>query len=240
MVTRVNVDGYNYSYDSNTEKLVLTEYTDNVANILTPVIESVDFYRLTIVPTPADATVTLSAEGYQTVTGTGTQYIDVETGTSVHYIVSKTGYDSRSGDYIVQSDQSYSINLTIDVYTFTVTPNPINANVTLSAQGYPTVTGTGTQSISVPYDTNVTVSITLLTYKPYQALYNITSNESIIINLRRLMSMGMVYNYGRCVICLMNGERILDLGQVAEQHAGEWDYGYVYEAKDDKLDNGEL
>lgn len=240
MVTRVNVDGYTYSYDSNTEKLVLTEYTDTVANISTPVIESVDFYRLTIIPTPADATVTLTATGYSTVSGTGTQYIYVESGTTVHYEVSKTGYNSRSGDCTVQSDQSYSINLAVDVYTFTVTPNPINANVTLSAESYPTVSGTGVQSISVPYDTNVTCSVSLLTYKPYQALYTITSNESITVNLRRLVSMGMVYNYGRCVICLMNGERILDLGQVAETHAGEWDYGYVYEAKDDKLDNGEL
>ena len=89
MVTRVNVDGYTYSYDSNTEKLVLTEYTDTVANISTPVIESVDFYRLTIIPTPADATVTLTATGYSTVSGTGTQYIYVESGTTVHYEVSK-------------------------------------------------------------------------------------------------------------------------------------------------------
>lgn len=105
---------------------------------------------LTIVPTPSDATVTLTSSGY---TQSGNS-ITVRTGTNVNYTVSKSGYVTQNGTVIVTGDQSLSITLA-SFCTLTINPTPSNATVTLTASGY---TQSG-NSITVPSGTNVSYSV---------------------------------------------------------------------------------
>lgn len=116
---------------------------------------NVSYYTLTISPTPADATVTLTADGY---TQEGNS-ITVEEGTSVSYTVSKQGYNTETDTITVNSTQTLSVSLTEILYTLTVTPTPNDATVRLEASDYQTVSGTGVQSISVRPNTTVTYTV---------------------------------------------------------------------------------
>lgn len=68
-------------------------------------------YTFTINPTPTSATVTLSASGYTTVSGTGSKSITVANGTQVAYTVSKTGYITKTGTIKVSYTQSMGVSL---------------------------------------------------------------------------------------------------------------------------------
>jgi hypothetical protein len=58
-------------------------------------------YTFTINPDPTSATVTLSATGYSTVSGTGNQSITVANGTTVNWSVSADGYTTRTGNWTI-------------------------------------------------------------------------------------------------------------------------------------------
>jgi hypothetical protein len=58
-------------------------------------------YIFTINPTPTNATVTLSATGYSTVSGTGSKSITVADGTEVNWSVSADGYTTRTGNWTI-------------------------------------------------------------------------------------------------------------------------------------------
>ena len=65
-------------------------------------------YTLTFIPSPNDATVVLTATGY---TQSGNS-ITVNSGTSVSYSVSKSGYVTKSGTVVVTtSDINYPIRI---------------------------------------------------------------------------------------------------------------------------------
>lgn len=84
------------TYDSSTGSYVLT------SSIVTE-------YTLTIIPTPSDATVTLTAEGY---TQSGNS-ITVPEGLTVTYSVVKPGYVQKSDSVVVDSD--ITLNITLDL-----------------------------------------------------------------------------------------------------------------------------
>jgi hypothetical protein len=70
-------------------------------------------YTFTITPDPTSATVTLSATGYSTVSGTGSQSITVANGTEVNWSVSADGYISRTGNWTINwGNKTESIALT--------------------------------------------------------------------------------------------------------------------------------
>ena len=69
-------------------------------------------YTFTINPTPTSATVTLSATGYSTVSGTGNKSIAVANGTVVNWRVSNTGHVTQSGNHTVTSNYTLPITLT--------------------------------------------------------------------------------------------------------------------------------
>ena len=69
-------------------------------------------YTFTINPDPPTATVTLSATGYSTGSGTGSKSITVANGTEVNWSVSADGYDTQSGNYTVNSN--YDMTVTLD------------------------------------------------------------------------------------------------------------------------------
>ena len=92
------------------------DYYEQWLNIsLTPI------YTLTIVPTPSDATVKLTYEGYNQVGNS----ISVPKDSYVHYEVSKVGYTSISGNFRVIQNTTYPISLDDNVYTVTITPKLI-------------------------------------------------------------------------------------------------------------------
>ncbi len=68
-------------------------------------------YTFTINPDPTSATVTLSATGYSTVTGTGSKSITVANGTVVSWSVSANGYTEQSGTETVTKTDSKSVVL---------------------------------------------------------------------------------------------------------------------------------
>lgn len=70
-------------------------------------------YTFTINPTPTSATVTLSATGYSTVSGTGSKSITVANGTKVNWNVSASGYTTRTGDWTISGgNKTENITLT--------------------------------------------------------------------------------------------------------------------------------
>lgn len=70
-------------------------------------------YTFTINPTPTSATITLSATGYSTVSGTGSQSITVADGTTVSYTVSADGYTTQSGTWTANgSNKAENVALT--------------------------------------------------------------------------------------------------------------------------------
>ena len=83
----------------------------------------VKLYTLTISPTPADATVILTASGYTQVGNS----ITVPSGTVVSYEVSKQDYQTESGSKTVTADETLEIVLSegveIDVSDYEYTVN---------------------------------------------------------------------------------------------------------------------
>ena len=90
----------------------------------------------TIVPNPSDATVTLAASGYNTVSGVGTQSITIAKGTTVAWIVQKQGYGTLSDTKVVNSTLSETKELergehSLDITDYNYTLDE-NYNLTLT------------------------------------------------------------------------------------------------------------
>ena len=69
-------------------------------------------YTFTINPTPTSATVTLSATGYSTVSGTGSKSITVANGITVNWSVSQSGYTPQQGTWTANGkNESKSVKL---------------------------------------------------------------------------------------------------------------------------------
>lgn len=87
---------------------------------------------LIIVPTPANATVSLTAPGYTQI-GNG---IMVPYSTAVTYNVSAAGYVTQTDTVTVTEDRVMNIALEDAYYTFTINPTPSDATVILTAPGF--------------------------------------------------------------------------------------------------------
>lgn len=153
--------------------------------------------RLTINPIPADATVTLTVDGYNQFNFTQVgNYIDVIPGTKVTYTVSKEGFDSISNTVIVIEDESIPVIIGEIRYTYTINPTPNDATVILTSSGETQVgnsievtsgatvswnvskTGfvaqSGSATVTSDYTNNITlVQLVTLTINP-------TPNDSIV------------------------------------------------------------
>lgn len=127
---------------------------------------------ITINPTPSDATVVLTANGF---TQSGNS-ITVGAGTNVTYTVSKTGYNTETSTISYTTNQNISVNLSVQQLTLTVNPTPADSTVTFSAGNYSSQSG---NSITVPYGTlvNYTASRT--------GLNSVTGSETITSNVTR-------------------------------------------------------
>lgn len=118
------VEGEAYSINGNVITITIAEVTGNVL-IKVPTVntatgeeepEVTTKYTFTIVPTPSDATVTLTASGY---TQSGNS-ITVASGTSVTWKVSKSGYTTQNGSQVVTSSSSKNITLSVSSSANTV------------------------------------------------------------------------------------------------------------------------
>ena len=141
---------------------------------------------LTVEPTPSNAEVKLLCNGYEQVGNS----ITVPINSYVNYIVSKYGYNTKSGTHKVTRTQTLLVDLTNNVYTITVIPTPSNANVVLTSNH-----SVGQQidnSICVLSDTFeektwVNYNVSLERYKPVeQTLNSITNNTTIEVMLRKI------------------------------------------------------
>ena len=109
--TKVNIEVSKEDYNSYTRELTITRNRE-LSVELTP-IASTTQYTLTITPDPTSATVTLTATGYSTVSGTGSKSITVANGTKVNWSVSADGYTTRTGNWTINgSNKTENIVLT--------------------------------------------------------------------------------------------------------------------------------
>ena len=101
--------------------------------------EYVNYHTITIVPTPADATVVLTATGYLQ----SGNSISVEENTVVNYTISKNGYTSKSGTITASEDQTLNIEIFIPYYAYKRDPLFVQWSSTTNPQVNSKVSGWG-------------------------------------------------------------------------------------------------
>ena len=218
MATRINVDGYTYRHETDSPELEFTKYIDSETNIATPAIERYEYVTLTVNPTPADANVVLTADGY---TQSGNS-ITVLNGTEVTYTVSRSHYNTTTGIYIVDYNETINVELVPINYTFTVNPTPADATVVLTADGYVQ----DGNHITVPYNTEVIYSVSKLAYNTARGLVVIQNPTTLNVHLVKAGNAAKFMNYGTCVVCFQTQAiRVFDLGAVDEAYSEAYDYG---------------
>lgn len=112
----INVSGYTP---------ISKTYTFNSSNEVYETL--VPYCTYTLTPIPADATVTLAASGYNTVSGVGPQSITVEKGTTVMWMIEKEDYETGNGTTTVttnpqsetQEIEKRNFKVNIDDYEYT-------------------------------------------------------------------------------------------------------------------------
>ena len=137
-----------------------------------------DEVTLTIRPTPSDATVVLTADGYEQEGNS----ITVAPGTEVTYTVSKEHYITVSSTYTVETTETLNISLTLENHTLTINTTPSDANVTFS-------TGTVSQdghSTTVPYGTTVLYEVSKTDYYSVTGSYEVLSDHTISVTLEQI------------------------------------------------------
>lgn len=111
----------------------------------------------TVTSVPNDATITLSASGYDTQTGTGTCSITVAIGTVVTWTVAKEGYTTRSEPRTITGTTSEQIEITsIPMWGMKIISVPADARKWMQSESY----SSNTDQISVPQGSTVTWSVT--------------------------------------------------------------------------------
>ena len=135
-------------------------------------------YRVTINPTPADATVTLTSTGYEQVEN----YIEVSLNATVNWTVSKQNYTSQSGSLQVTQDTTLNIDLVAELARFTINPTPADATVTFAVPGYTQVNN----YIDVPFNTPVTWQVYKANYFTENGTQTIADNTTLAVTLTSL------------------------------------------------------
>lgn len=127
---------------------------------------------------PSDATVVLTAQGYEQQGNS----ITVEPGTDVDIVVSRTGYLSITQTMTINETSTMSVSLIPLDYTLTISPTPNDSTVTLTASGYSQVGNT----ITVPYGTTVSYSVSHTGYTTESGTYTVTEDYTLPIALTTL------------------------------------------------------
>ena len=138
-----------------------------IANKTLPVALVKQQVTVTIVPTPADATVKIDGEVKSEVT--------VDYGTEISYEVSKTGYVSKSGTETVTATKTLTVVLEVQKVTFAITPTPDDATVLIN--------GTAQTSVSVDYGSEVSWEVSKLGYTTRNGTEVVNKDTTIAIEL---------------------------------------------------------
>lgn len=159
-----------YGYEPKQGTKIITENTmDNIELAL-----QVTFI---ITPTPSNALVQLTADGYiQENNG-----ITVKSGTLVNWRVTAIGYQEKSGSRVITEDLTQSIILD-EIVTFTIVPTPSDATITLNATNY---IEKGSNWIKVPAGTVVNWTVSKQFYISQGEARTITHTETITPQLIR-------------------------------------------------------
>ena len=200
--TRVYDDGtkvYNEIYDSE----LVRQYYDsslfyrcvyvNDSSVERPYyIDIPGIVTLTINPIPADATVTLTADGY---TQVGNK-IRVATGTRVAYKIEKEGYLPQTGSSIISENRTLNTELQSRYATLTIEPTPSNATVTLECEDYEQVDN----SITVEKNKTVTYTVEKDGYVSTTSYKVVTKDETIPVTIVPYISIEIIPNPDDAVV----------------------------------------
>ena len=121
----------------------------------------------TIVPTPADAFVTINGEETNSITAIY--------GDSVSWTVSKSGYTAQSGDMIVTEDTTLNVELEMEELTFTIVPTPADAIVTIN--------GVNRTTFTAPAGTSITWGVSANGYASQSGTLTLTESKTLSVVL---------------------------------------------------------
>lgn len=129
---------------------------------------------LTIIPTPADATVKLECPGYNTISGTGIQSMTVAYGKSIKWTVQKQNYITRVVNRHMVEDATKRVVLEKRKFQLNVHTNPLDAKVIIDG------VERDNKCITVPHGTTVAYKVLKEGYVTSQ-LYTktVTRNETV-------------------------------------------------------------
>ncbi len=121
----------------------------------------------TIVPTPADAFVTINGEETKSITAIY--------GDSVSWTVSKSGYTAQSGDMVLTEDTTLNVELEMEELTFTIVPTPADAIVTIN--------GVNRTTFTAPAGTSITWSVSANGYASQSGTLTLTESKTLSVVL---------------------------------------------------------
>lgn len=161
-------------------------------------------YTLIIVPAPADATVTLTAQEYSQVGNS----ITVRRGTVVNWTVSKNNYFTQSGSITVDRDTTQAVSLVYALATLYINPVPSDATVVLTADGYTQIGN----SITVEKGTSVSWSVSKSGYITQTGNKQVNNDESLDIELVLDRPLYYCYKSSTFDACLYSRNEIKNIG----------------------------
>ena len=156
VVIKANKTGF-VEYTKTIESLTKNETIDISDSVMTK-----QQFRLTVVPTPSDATVKLN--------GSDLKEITVDYGTDVKIEVSKKGYQTHTETVNVTSETSKPVTLQKENYTLTITTNPSDAIVKLNSEVK--------RKITVPFETEVQVEVSKTGYETQSESVQVTETTT--------------------------------------------------------------
>lgn len=133
---------------------------------------------MTVEPTPADATVTLVAQGETQVGNT----IEVEANAKVQYTVSKAGYTTKSGEIMVNEDDLHLAVELVPKVTLTIEATPDTASVVLTDMDDPTCIQ-GITDIAVNKGDRVNINVAAGGYVTHSETVTVTEDTTKEITL---------------------------------------------------------
>ena len=141
--------------------------TTLTADTTLPVSLVLEQHTFAIVPTPADATITINGQTRSSITA--------DYGTTINWSVSKAHYTTQSGTLTLTGNSTINVNLVIDQHTFTITPTPADAIVVIN--------GVQRSTITADYGTTITWSVSKEHYVTQSNTTTLTADTTLPVNL---------------------------------------------------------
>ena len=168
-----------------------------------------------ITPNPSDATIKYTVNGGAEQTVTGALSGSYAPGTVIAVTVSKTGYQTKTASYTVNSDLNETITLT-KILTYTVNSN-ISSNIKLEYNGTSTSCNSATTcSISVPSGSSIKYTVSANYYNSQSSTDTISSNytRSVTLSPKATKTINISPSNAYCSKCTGDGSNAWD---------GNWD-----------------